>query len=98
MTMGNTINGATFVAESRTGATFSVRTELDDTSPSTAHRAPPDSILTITGEDRHGYRSAHRSLARELGYSRSEGRLGMAQLTPDGRVVPIVTTYWLRNA
>lgn len=96
--MGNKLNGATFSAESKTGATFNVRTTLGDGSPATAHRAPPESILAITGEDRHGYRSAHRNLARELGYGRPEGRLGKAWRAPDGRVVPIVTTYWLRNA
>ena len=75
---------------------FHVRTHLTDSAPISGHKAPTNSILVIEGADRHGYRSAHRGLAKSLGYREQICQLRAANYdAATGTVQPSVTTYWI---
>ena len=74
---------------------FHLRAQLTDVTPVSGHKAPTDSILVIDGADRHGYKSAHRRLAKAKGFTQRECTLKAANYDPaTGLVSPSVATYW----
>ena len=79
---------------SRTGEAFEVAVDTGDYIPVSGAQfpiVPTGRVLTITGYDRHGFKSAHREVARRLGWARKEAT--MRQVNKHGVIV--ATTFWL---
>ncbi len=79
------------------GIAHDLHARTGDTVPTSGHAAPPRSVLTLTGDRTRGYRSAHRRLARSLGYGTREAEVRSARVDAAGDIVPTVATYWLRD-
>lgn len=83
-------------SDKKNAGLFHVRVKKTDQTPVSGHKAPEDSVLVIEGADRAGHKSAHRNLARSLGYGEKVCRLGAANYDhKTGHVTPMVTTYWI---
>ena len=77
---------------SATGAVFGIKATYGDTLPTSGHRTPPDGALTLTSNDGHGHKSAHRALARSLGFGTKEAEYRAYNMS----MALIVHTYWTR--
>lgn len=85
---------ALMTGASRTGETFEVVVDTGDYVPVSGARfpiLPSGRVLSITGHDRHGFKSAHREVARRLGWTSKEAT--MRQVNKHGVIV--ATTFWL---
>ena len=85
---------ALMTGTSRTGEEFEVVVDTGDYIPVSGAQfpiVPAGRALRITGRDRHGFKSAHREVARRLGWASKEAT--MRQVNKHGVIV--VTTLWL---
>ena len=77
--------------DSDTGATFGISSRRGDALPTGDHPLPPGRVLVLTSHDAHGYKSAHRALAKRFGWTRKEHE--HRHYNAQGALV--VHTYWL---
>lgn len=75
---------------------FEITTTTTDTDPASGYKSAPNSILVITGEEEHGYLSAHRNTARMCGRPKKIATVKSAKYNSEtGEVIPQVSTYWI---
>lgn len=79
--------------ESNTGETFRIMYSYGDRT-ATGAALPPNHVLEITSLDKHGYKSAHRTLARRAGFSRKDPT-ELRRFNCHGHIV--ITTFWIKD-
>lgn len=78
---------------SQTGAVFGIRATRE-CDPFHDPMGPPESrVICLSGNYGHGYKSAYRRLAKELGYPNAHRTY--RYMSMDG--VETVDTYWMRD-